>query len=113
MTNDKIFVTEDTVRLLAFGARKTSERTIIKCLDMLTIKLNSDTKSHTKGSIKIKGQTIPILPNKLSHGKPNTAISEGASILLLDGNQSFTNFQFGVIVDDILNIPKITKAYAI
>jgi hypothetical protein len=40
-------------------------------------------------------------------------IAIGSSILLLDGDQSFTNFKFGVIVNDILDIPKITKAYAI
>lgn len=109
MNHDKTSTTEETIQLPTFAVRKIGDRIMTRCIGTFTLKLSSDTKSHTKGSIDIEGRTIPILSSSLVSRVPDKSIDHGSCLLLLETDQSTDNFKIGYFVNDLFDIPKITK----
>lgn len=109
VNNDTTSATQETIQLPAFTARNTGDRIITRCLGSLTLKLNSNSKSHTRGTVDIEGQTIPILSRSPMSRKPDKVIDHGSCILLLEAGQPHANYKIGFLVDDVLDIPHIAK----
>ena len=109
MNHDKTSATESTIQLPTFAVRRIGDRIMTKSIGIFTLKLNSNTKSRTRGSIDIEGQTIPIMSSSSVSRIPDKAIDHGSCLLLVERDQLTDNFKIGYVVNDLLDVPKVTK----
>ena len=109
MDNKNVNVNIHNSRLTSFAFKKNQNGIDIKIVGCLEVKSAPSQPYYSKGIVTINHKVFSVFDLQALSGLKPKNITEESCIVLLDPNESFTDFSRAIIVDDVSEMLRIAE----
>ena len=96
-------------RLTTFAFKKSENGIDIKIIGCLQVKSAPSQPFYSKGIVLLSGKVFSVFDLQALAGLKPKEITDESCIVLLDPDESFTNFSRAILVDDVSEMLKIAE----